>query len=105
MKQGWQLTLVRGTRMDLLPILPASASPSDIQSKFPVASQEPFTIHLLCVQVSAGPSEADIQAEVAAVVRSVLGADVAPDAPLMAAGLDSLGKPRFMHAQCLRKWS
>ncbi len=30
-------------------------------------------------------------AQVQAVVRSVLGAEVAPDAPLMSAGLDSLG--------------
>jgi acyl carrier protein len=36
-------------------------------------------------------SEQAALAQVAAVVRSVLGAEVAPDAPLMAAGLDSLG--------------
>ncbi len=38
-----------------------------------------------------GRDIAAIQADVAATVRSVLGGDVSADAPLMAAGLDSLG--------------
>ena len=38
-----------------------------------------------------GPSQAAILATVQAVLRSMLGADVAADQPLLAAGLDSLG--------------
>lgn len=37
-------------------------------------------------------SKQDVQSQVMAAVRSVLGTDIAPDEPLMDAGLDSLGK-------------
>ena len=44
------------------------------------------------VQQAAAPDVAAVQAQVAASVRSVLGGDISPDAPLMESGLDSLGK-------------
>ena len=39
----------------------------------------------------------DVQAQVMAAVRNVLGADIAPDEPLMDAGLDSLGAVEFQN--------
>jgi len=41
--------------------------------------------------LTAAVDMSEVEAAVQAAVRSILGADVSPDAPLMAAGLDSLG--------------
>ena len=44
---------------------------------------------------------ADVAADVASIVASVIGSEVAPDEPLMAAGLDSLGpSPPFNAEAC-----
>ena len=48
--------------------------------------------------VPAGPSMQDMVAEVASIVATVIGADVAADEPLMAAGLDSLGAVQLRNA-------
>lgn len=69
-------------------LAPSAASPPTAPEASPAAQ-------------AAAPSTADVTTAVASIVATVLGAEVALDEPLMAAGLDSLGTHPHRNASLL----
>lgn len=79
---------------------PAGASPTT-QRLPPADAVIPAASEAATAGPAAARGAADVTAAVASIVATVLGAEVAQDEPLMAAGLDSLGERTLLCSACM----
>lgn len=81
----------------------AEAFQADIEPAVAASQEQPRDGEPAPAVAAAGSGVQDIVAEVASIVASVLGAEIATDEPLMAAGLDSLGAEAGGHLLCFER--